>query len=479
MRILLSLLFVLVLTRPVLAELPWENGALKVSDNGRYLQHANGKPFFWLADTAWLLFQKMDREEVKRYFRNRKSKGYNVVQCILFQGWSDLNAFGDTAFVEKNLTRFNTTPGSDPKKPEEYDYWDHVEYAADVAAENGIYLAALPLWGPFVNKTPPSMQVAQELAANLAERFKNRLNIVWVNGGSARAKVKLEIWEAIGATLKKHDPHHLITFHTFGRTQSSAHFNSSAWLDFNMFTSGHRRYDQDDTVRKFGEDNWRYVLDDLAKTPRKPTLDGEPSYEATPHGLHDLTQPYWTADDVRRYAYWSVFAGAAGHTYGHNSVRQVYKKSDPSPAGGAKETFLFAMDAPGAGQMQHLKKLLLSRPYFDRINDQALVTGDEGEKYDRVLVTKGKDFLMAYSYTGRSFTLQLGGISGEKVRAWWFNPRTGKAMRLGTYQNTGSKAFDPPGVKANGRDWVLVLDDASKNLKAPGGAIERAPRNQR
>lgn len=61
---------------------------------------------------------------------------------------------------------------------------------------------------------------------------------------------------------------------------------------------------------------------DYGKKPAKPVLDGEPSYEWVVQGLHDKKQPYWKAADVRRYAYWNVFAGAAGHTYGHNSIMQ-------------------------------------------------------------------------------------------------------------------------------------------------------------
>ena len=56
------------------------------------------------------------------------------------------------------------------------------------------------------------------------------------------------------------------------------------------------------------------------KKPVKPVLDGEPSYEGIPHGLHDTTLPRWKAKDVRRYGYWSVFAGAADYTYGDNAV---------------------------------------------------------------------------------------------------------------------------------------------------------------
>lgn len=465
---LLTLMALLGLSSLAQAEAPWENGNLKVSANGRYLQHATGNPFFWQGDTVWLLFQKMSREEAQTYFSDRKSKGYNVVQCILFQGWRDVNVYGDTAFRNSNLEQWNETQGHDPSHPEQYDFWDHVDFIVETAAQNGIYLAISPLWGNFVKREPVAKPTIEIFAKKLAIRFKNKPNIIWINGGSIQGDVKPEIWEALGKTIKQNDPIHLMTFHPYGRTQSSSWFNQASWLDFNMFTSGHRRYDQDVNPPQYGEDNWKYVLTDLAKTPTKPTLDGEPAYDDTPQGLHDHTQPYWTSDDVRRYAYWSVFAGACGHTYGHNSVRQVYKPSDAKPASGAKQFFQEAMQAKAAAQMQYLKNLMLSRPYFERMHDPSALDGDTGEKYQRVLVTKGNEYLMAYTYTGRAFKMKLGRIMGAKLNAWWFSPKTGVAKKLGTFRNNGSKSFDPPGKESNGNDWVLVLDDASKNWKAPG-----------
>jgi hypothetical protein len=55
-----------------------------------------------------------------------------------------------------------------------------------------------------------------------------------------------------------------------------------------------------------------------------------------PRGLHDPSQPYWTDNDVRRYAYWSVFSGACGFTYGNNAVMQFHRETDKEPAYGVK-----------------------------------------------------------------------------------------------------------------------------------------------
>jgi len=463
MKTITQLLFLLVLAHTVLAQKPWDNGPLIVSENGRYLQHTNGKPFFWLGDTVWLMSQKLNRDQIKTYFANRKAKEFNVVQCCLVQFFTDKSFSGSTALAGEDITKLNVTPGKDPADPAQYDYWDHVDYIVETAAANGIYVALTPMWRYPKKPTP---EQAAEFASALATRYAKHPNVIWVNGGSARGEDDLDFWNAAGAAFKRNDPNHLVTFHPFGRSQSSMWFQTAPWLDFNMFVSGHRRYDQDADGK--GEDNWRYVLEDFAKTPCKPTLDGEPAYENTPQGLHKPEEPYWTDDDVRRYAYWSVFAGACGHTYGENSVRQVYLPGENKPASGAKGYFSERLDTPGAKAMQHLKNLMLSRPYFDRVNDQAAVAGDEGEKYDRVLVTKGKDFLMAYTYTGREFTLRMGRISGKEVVANWFNPRTGEVTKTGTFKNEGSKMFNPPGDKANGNDWVLVLDDASHKFPAPG-----------
>jgi hypothetical protein len=170
----------------------------------------------------------------------------------------------------------------------------------------------------------------------------------------------------------------LITFHPRGRTASSDWFHNTAWLDFNMVQSGHRRYNQDTSKNEknhFGPDNWKYIDVDYKLTPIKPTIDGEPSYEDIPQGLHNTKEPRWTANDVRRYGYWSVFAGAFGYTYGHNSVMQMYKKTDKKPAYGPHDEWNVAINAGGAKQMIYLKNLMLSRSYFDRIPDQTIIAG--------------------------------------------------------------------------------------------------------
>ena len=234
-------------------------------------------------------------------------------------------------------------------------------------------------------------------------------------------------------------------------------FHEADWLDFNMFQSGHRRYDQDDTELGYGEDNWRYVQSDYRLTPVRPTLDGEPSYENIPEGLHDTTQPLWDDADVRRYAYWSVFSGACGFTYGHREVMQFFRPGTDNPAYGATLPWKEALEAPGASQLIHLKNLMDSIPLFQLVPDQSLVAGGQGDKYEYIAACRGDNFAFLYTYTGRVIDVAMGKIGGREVNAAWYDPRTGNIMEDGLYENTGTRVFDPPGDSEEGNDWVLVL----------------------
>ena len=48
---------------------------LKVSDNQRFLVYEDGRPFFYLGDTAWELFHRLNREEADRYLAGPRAQG--------------------------------------------------------------------------------------------------------------------------------------------------------------------------------------------------------------------------------------------------------------------------------------------------------------------------------------------------------------------------------------------------------------------
>jgi hypothetical protein len=439
---------------------PWNNGKLKVSDNHRFLQHENGAPFFWLGETAWLLPSRLNQDEAGYFIGETAKNGFNVIQISVLHSIPATNAYGHSALPHGyDFTNID--------KEGEYNYWKHIDFMVERAQRSGIYIGIVCVWGGNVKAGKMSVDEAQKYGSFLAERYKKYPNIIWIIGGDVRGDVKPEVWRAMASAIRAKDPGHLMTYHPLGRTMSATWFNDDPWLDFNMFQSGHRRYGQ-----RFGdgdypieenteEDNWRFVERSLAIAPMKPVLDGEPSYEDIPQGLHNTAERYWQAEDVRRYAYWSVFAGACGHTYGHNSTMQMYRPGY-SPAYGAKKPWWDAVHDPGCQEMKYLKKLMLAFPYFDRMPAQSVISANNGTQYERVIATRGKDYILAYNYTNRLIEIDMTQITGAKKKAWWYSPLDGKTEYIGEFNN-GKQTFIHDSGHRAGNDWVLILTDTKVN----------------
>jgi hypothetical protein len=160
--------------------------ALKVSENKRFLVTADGQPFFWLGDTAWELFHRLNREEADRYLRNRAERRFTVIQTVALaelDGLSDPNPYGHRPLLNNDPA----TP--DVRDGPNNDYWDHVDYIVDRAAELGMYIGFLPTWGDKWNirkGAGPEVftpQNAEAYGAWLGKRYKDRTNIIWILGG--------------------------------------------------------------------------------------------------------------------------------------------------------------------------------------------------------------------------------------------------------------------------------------------------------
>jgi hypothetical protein len=242
---------------------------------------------------------------------------------------------------------------------------------------------------------------------------------------------------------------------------SSEWFHQAEWLDFNLAQSGHVRKELP---------NYAIVSHDYHLTPTKPCLDGEPRYED--HGVNWKPQELgWFDDyDVRQAAYWAVFAGAFGHTYGCHDVWQLFQPRR-APVNSPRRHWLEALDLPGAGQMRHLKSLMLSRPFLSRIPDQSLIIRSDTENHDQVRATRDSAgrYALVYLPFGGAVTVDLTAIAGPQIRAWWYDPRNGQVQALGTMARNAAADFTAPG-RGREHDWVLVLDDAASDFAPPGVA---------
>nr|WP_067054544.1 glycoside hydrolase family 140 protein [Mucilaginibacter sp. L294] len=415
----------------------------------------DGKPFFWLADTAWELFHRLDLQDADRYLKRRSEQGFNVIQAVVLaelDGLHEPNANGDMPLID-----------DDPTKPNER-YFKHIDDIIDKAAGYGLNIALLPTWGDKLFKS--SWGIGPEIlneknaatyAFWLASRYKNKKNIIWVIGGDRqpRGVADIAVWNAMGkAIMKATNNKALITFHCQPNQLGSAEwFGKESWFGFNMFQNGHCR----------NQPVYDKIFQSYSSTPAMPVIDGEPIYEDIAVCFNAADLGTSSAYDVRMYAYLDLFAGAFGHTYGCNDIWQMN-----SP----KHTALFsanfywynALELPGAMQMRFVRKLIESHLQLTRVPDQSVIKENNLMPAERIQATRGDDYAYIYTVAGKSFTVLPGKIAGKQLNAKWFDPRTGKVTEAGTVDNLKENKFDPPS-SGYGNDWVLILDDAAKKYQ--------------
>ena len=441
------------------------HGKLKVSENQRFLIFDDGTPFFYLGDTSWELFHRLNKSDTEKYLENRREKGFTVIQAVILaelDGLNTPNAEGEIPLINNDPTKINEA------------YFEHVDWVINRAKEKGIFIGLLPTWGDKWNKkwgvgpeifTPENAKVYGEI---LGKRYKDTPNIIWILGGDRPVETEQhrQIITQIAAGLKEGDGgNHLISFHPTGGNGSAQYFHSEDWLDFNMRQNGHSiSY----------TDRYHSTLDDYNRQPPKPIIDAEPIYEDHPINFNPEENGHSVATDVRRPLYWDLFGGAFGHTYGHHSVWQMWT-SERQPVNLPLMPWFEAIDQPGAGQMIFGRLLMESRPFLDRIPDNSIIvtervsTSVPGAGRYAFVATRDKmgTYAMVYVPVGRKFTIRTDFIKSDKIIAWWYNPRNGKAEKIGKFKNTGIHSFISP-TPGEDIDWILVIDDENSKYKAPG-----------
>ncbi len=305
---------------------------LKVSENGRFLIKEDGSPFFYLGDTAWELFHRLNREEATEYLRDRSGKGFTVIQAVVLAEIDGLfipNPYGHVPLEQL-----------DPTRPVEA-YFEHVDFIVDQVEKLGLYIGMLPTWGDKVLKAwgvGPEIfnpENAEAYGEFLGQRYKDK-PIIWILGGDRwiESDEQRAVWNAMAKGLDRGDNgNHLMTYHPSGWQTSATWFHEADWLDFNMHQSGHHSRNNP---------NWKLTRQTYQLTPVKPTLDGEPCYEDIPVKFYEFEKDnmrgtlspaeadtlfklgWFEAYDVRKAAYWSMLSGACGHTYGNNNIWQMY-----------------------------------------------------------------------------------------------------------------------------------------------------------
>jgi len=302
---------------------------------------------------------------------------------------------------------------------------------------------------------------ARAYCRGLSDALGGCENVIWILGGDSpiRTQSHANIVRAMAEGIRTGaGGDRLISFHPSGGG-SSAIFHSEDWLDFNATQSGHGR---------LNIPNYRMIRQLHGTLPAKPCLDMEPNYEGMPvaFGRQNEIEPehraFFSDYDVRRSLYRSVLAGAAGFTYGCESIRQFYRSGDRCHCSDGRgiPTWEEGLSAPGSAQLDFLKQRLLERSYFTRVPAQELVLLESGRHdADPIAHTAAArcsegSYILAYVPIRQMLEIDTSCLKANRLRVTIHDPEACKSCRTWDMDNTGVLRH----IAARQLDTLVTID---------------------
>lgn len=401
---------------------------LRISANGRYLVDHGGLPFFYHADTAWRMPQRLRRADTTRYLDLCKEQGFTAIHIhtINKEKEGPANQEGHLPFA----------PVPDVTRPNE-PYWRHLDTVMEEIAVRGFLIVASVAWfgaGGVGWRHHLTLEAARTYGRFLGLRYRHLPNILWVQGGDNDPGDKADTARVLAESIKEVAPHQLHTYHAAAGHASARFFHEASWLDVNM------AYTYDEAYRQ--------ALDEYRRpAPIRPIILGETGYE----GEANTGFP-WTPALVRRQPYRALLTGAAGHAYGSAAVWHFGHE------------WRTALDKPGRRQMTHVKALFASRAWHTlepSMDDTLLAAGrGEGAAYAAAARAADGSFALVYVPTRRTLTVRIESLRGP-ITARWFDPTNGSFRTAPdpAWRDGGEVAIASPSRNSAGdEDFVLVLE---------------------
>jgi len=355
----------------------YKHGPIRVAPDKRYLEYADGKPFFWFGDTWWMGLAKRLRwpDEFGALTKDRVEKGFTVVQIVAGL-YPDMYPFDPRGANEAGFPwgpgwkapshpKDTSIPGPDSFKTINPAYFDRADERLRYLVDNGISPCIVGAWGYFM----PWMGVdkMERHWRYLIARYGS-WPVVWCAAGEANLpwylapgfayddREQVHSWTAVMSYIRRTDPfHRLLTVHPTAINYYTARHatDDPTLIDFDMLQTPHGEEGAAEVALKAMRESY-------AASPQMPVIDGEAAYEM----LSDSLPTAWT-----RAMFWICMTnGAAGHTYGANGIWQNNRPGDPhgaSPHSGdyGKISSQEAMHLPGSSELGRAKRLFEKYPW--------------------------------------------------------------------------------------------------------------------
>ena len=405
---------------------------LRVSNDAQHLEHSDGSGFLYLAVNAWALAHEQSMPEIEDFAVARAKDGFTVIHLAIGVPGKPLSTpshRGHVPFKDGDLSQPHSKRGANN------DYWDHLETVIETFAKHGIRTGIAPAWG---QQGAIHSENSELLGQFLGDRFRDHsAKLVWIMGDGTLhdSTPKRNVWRALakGIEVGSGGSEKVLMTSIIDEGNSSGEiYHVDDWQDLN----GMHRSATSPLA-------WKLVDTEMGRWRPKPILELVSSADMT--GL----EPQKGAYELRRRAYWYIFAGAAGYTLTPIS-------------GGSEKGDLLPADAAVARQLGYIRSLFRHRPFAGATAAPELLFDSKRRGAVHAPVLKGNGFALIYLPKGKTVEVSLSCLGDRKPVAWWCDPRWGNSRRASPQFSTDSyQRFDPPGDPGGGNDWVLVLDSAS------------------
>ena len=414
------------------------HGPVQVARDHHHLEHADGTPFFWLADTTWEGMQAAEFKDWEYYAVLRAARHFTVIQWAASpgedsEGESSIGGFPDRITINPEV-------------------FQRLDAKLDVLTEAGLLSAIAPLV-----ELEPYQRASALLDDQLALLVRYAVArwgaepVVWLLAFDGNVPGIVERWKRVGHAVFDEGRHAPVMVCPGAAIQALEAFRDQNWVDL---LGGQPLTDFTDSglQRAFGGPFFK----EWSNTPARPIIPFLPCE----NGLRPRSHQRFGSEEVRKAAYWSLLLGApAGLSYAGEGVVQ-WDPSMPEQKSKVKDGNLplwtRALFMPGAKEMAHLGGLMAGMDFWRlRPEPKALpaqAAGTPPGKFIAAAVTETKDAALIYDPEERSFVLGLDSLPAAPLAAW-FNPRTGASTPI---PFAGEGKTRPLSTPQRG-DWVLVL----------------------
>jgi hypothetical protein len=408
-----------------------EHGSIRVAADHRHFEYADGTPFFWLADTTWRGMQAAEAKDLSDYAAIRISQKFSVIQWSLSRGETggDQGAWSGT-------NRITIHP----------EFFQRLESRLDTLRRAGLLSAIAPLIELNTGRKPTD-RLPDDQAALLLRYVVARWNadpVAWllIFEGDGHG-ITANRWKKIGQSVfgNWHAPVVLFTADTPWLVNE---FRDQLWIDAFAYQT---LTDKSDDAAKWATSGPLSI--EWKNSPARPVI----AFTPPENGSIEGTDKRFSADDVRRAAWWSLLlTPPAGISYSANAVLDWDITTDASRI----PLWRRSLFMPAAKQMLHLSHFMDSSASWKLRPRPESVASQPGTVSPRSFVAAAAtdNNSLTVFYTPQERTLDI--LKSQmplSPNISWLNPRTGAVnAAVAVVGETSCQLPTPdPG------DWLLIM----------------------